>query len=85
MSTWTGRIDEKADAWLILCDVYSQKKQWDPAIECLHHLDASGLIRPGSDQVATRLQTIDQQRTYESKMAAAKALEQSLGSGGSKQ
>ena len=84
VSKWTGRIDEKADAWMILCDVYIQKKQWDPAIECLHRLDASGLIRPGSDQVTTRLQTIDQQRTYESKMAAAKAMEQSLGSGGSK-
>ena len=78
VSKWTGRIDEKAQAWMILCDIYIQKKQWDPAIECLHRLDASGLIQPGSDEVTRRLQTIDQQRTYESKMAAVTAMERAL-------
>jgi O-antigen ligase/tetratricopeptide (TPR) repeat protein len=74
---WTGRTDEKADAWLVLCDVYIEQHQWDPALECLHRVDASGLL-PGRGEVNKRLQIVDEQRTYESKMEAIKAMEEAL-------
>lgn len=75
---WTGRIDEKADAWLLTCDVESQRKEWDPALECLHRLDASGLPTVSHLDITKRIQEISEQRTVESKMAAIKAMEHSL-------
>jgi O-antigen ligase len=80
VKNWTGRIDEKADAWLILCDVHIAREQWDPALECLHRLDSSGMpLSGGRVEITKRLQEIGQKRAYEAKMQAATALEKSLG------
>lgn len=78
---WSGRKDEKAQAWMILCDVYIEQRDWDRALECVHHLDGSGLVVAGGADIAQRLGIIDEQRTYEAKMQAAEALNRSLGSG----
>lgn len=77
VANWTGRIDEKGDAWLILCDVYMVKKQWEDAVKCLHRLDASGALVARSP-ITKRLQEINEQRTYESRLRAAEALEKAL-------
>ncbi len=75
--TWTGRIDEKAAAWMIKCDVIIARKDWDPALECLHQLDSSGL---GADrfEIGKRLKEITEERSYEAKLQAAQALERSV-------
>lgn len=78
---WNGRKDEKAQAWMILCDVHIEQRDWDRALECVHHLDSSGLVVPGGGDTSQRLEIIDEQRTYETKMQAAEALERSIGSG----
>src|SRR5262249_51720362 len=41
--SWTGRLDERADAWLLSCDAHIEKRAWDQALQCLHQLDASGV------------------------------------------
>jgi hypothetical protein len=80
VKNWMGRIDEKAAACLILCDVHIQHRAWDTALECLHRLDGSGLLATtGRLEITKRLQEISEQRTYESKMQAVHALEKSLG------
>jgi hypothetical protein len=77
--SWTGRIDEKAEAWFILCDVHIAHHSWDAALECLHRLDASGmLVSTGRRGIDTRLHDITEHRTYESKMKAAELLQKSL-------
>ncbi|MBA3538029.1 MAG: O-antigen ligase family protein, partial [Deltaproteobacteria bacterium] len=79
-ATWTGRIDEKAEAWSILCDIHIEQKNWDNALKCIHRLDASGVVPQSARwSVQKRLQTITEQRTYESKMRAIEAMERELG------
>jgi hypothetical protein len=76
---WTGRIDEKAEAWLIQCDVLIKRRTWDPALECLHRLEGSGLVTNMEEfEVTKRTRDIREQREYEAKVEAAKALEKSL-------
>ncbi|HEX7841722.1 MAG TPA: O-antigen ligase family protein, partial [Kofleriaceae bacterium] len=41
--TWRGRLDEQAEAWLLVCDCQIEKRAWDAALECLHKLDGSGV------------------------------------------
>jgi len=74
---WTGRVDEKEAAWYILCDVMIERKEWDPALECLHRLDSSGLVSDRSE-ISKRLKEISDQRAYEAKLQAAQALERSI-------
>jgi O-antigen ligase len=78
VSTWNGHVEEKWKAWLILCDVHMQRETWDPALECLHKLDASGLMVSDRTQIIKRLAEITQKRTYESRMKAMEALEKSV-------
>jgi O-antigen ligase len=75
---WVGRNDEKAAAWLILCDVLKEQRSWEPALQCLHHLDGSGLQGASHYDITKRLDDINGQRTYEAKMQAAQALEKAL-------
>lgn len=78
---WKGRIDEQADAWFLMCDCYIEKRAWDPALECLHKLDGSGII-PASkrNDVVKRLTIVNEQRTSEAKHKAIEELERALGS-----
>jgi len=78
VKNWIGRTDEKGAAWLIECDVYIAQKNWDAATECLHRLDGSGLLGTGRYDIVKRLNAVTEQRTYESKMQAAKALQDAL-------
>lgn len=78
VTRWNGRTDEKAQAWLILCDVHIEKKEWDPALECIHRLDASGLLGGSRYDVTKRLDAINEERTRESKMKAIEELEKSV-------
>ena len=79
--TWKGRIDEKADAWYLMCDTYIEKRAWDPALQCLHKLDGSGIIAPvRRGDVVKRLTIVNDQRTSEAKQKAIEEMERALGS-----
>jgi O-antigen ligase len=41
---WTGKLDEKIEAWLVLCDAFAALAQHDGAKRCLRRLDASGIV-----------------------------------------
>ncbi|HEU0030808.1 MAG TPA: O-antigen ligase family protein [Kofleriaceae bacterium] len=76
---WRGRLDEKADAWLLVCDVKIDRKQWDPAVECIHRLEGSGALTAGKrDETNKRLTFIKEQRTLEARQQAIEALERNL-------
>jgi O-antigen ligase len=63
---WHGRIDDKANAWLVRCDAYSQLKRWGDAKHCLRRLDASGsLLRSRSDELTQRLGAVDREQAVD--------------------
>ncbi|HEX4417959.1 MAG TPA: O-antigen ligase family protein [Kofleriaceae bacterium] len=79
--SWTGRIDEQTDAWLLVCDTQIEKRAWDPALECLHKLDGSAVLAPTRRyEVTQRLSIVTEQRTAEAKQKAIEELERALGS-----
>jgi O-antigen ligase len=81
VSTWTGRLDQQAEAWLLVCDAQIEKRAWDPALECLHKLDGSGILPPGERAgVVQRLAIVDEHRTTEAKQRAIEQMERALGS-----
>lgn len=81
VSTWTGRLDQRAEAWLLLCDAHIEKRAWDPALECLHRLDGSGVVPPGDRAgIVQRLAIVDEHRTTEAKQRAIDQMERALGS-----
>ena len=78
---WKGRTDEQADAWFLVCDCYIEKRAWDPALECLHKIDGSGIIAGAQrNDVVKRLTIVNEQRTTEAKQKAIEAMERALGS-----
>ena len=60
VESWEGRIDVRAQGWLIRCDVEIAEARWDDAKRCLRKLDVSGLIKDRA-QVTTRLEKIEEQ------------------------
>jgi hypothetical protein len=79
VSSWRGRIDEKSEAWLLVCDVRIDRKEWDHAMECLHRLDGSGAVTQGTRSELTRRFTyIKEQRTLEVRQQAVEAIERDL-------
>jgi O-antigen ligase len=79
VSTWTGRLDQRAEAWLLVCDAQIEKRAWDPALECLHKLDGSGTLAPGDRAgVVQRLAIVDEHRTTEAKQRAIDQMERAL-------
>ncbi len=81
VSTWTGRLDQRAEAWLLACDAHIEKRAWDPALECLHKLDGSGIVAPGDRAgIVRRLAIVDEHRTREAKQRAIDQMERALGS-----
>lgn len=80
VKTWNGRTDEKGQAWLLLCDVHIETRDWDGALACIHHLDVSGLVPPGGAETSRRIEIIDEQRTYDAKMHVIETLERAAGS-----
>lgn len=76
---WKGRIDEQADAWFLRCDCYIEKRTWDPALECLHKLDGSGIIAAARrNDVVKRLTIVNEQRTIEAKQKAIEEMQRAL-------
>lgn len=64
VDNWHGLLEEKAAAWLMLCDAYMGLEQWDPAASCLHHLDVADIVVPAHrGELATRLEQIQQRRS----------------------
>jgi O-antigen ligase len=81
VATWKGRIDERADAWLLLCDTHIELRSWDPALECLHKLDGSGTIAEGRRyDVTKRLMIVNDHRATEAKQKAIEDMQRALGS-----
>jgi len=81
VAKWNGRIDEQADAWFLVCDCHIEKRAWDPALECLHKLDGSGIITAARrGDVVKRFTIISEQRTREAKQKAIEAMQRALGS-----
>ena len=79
--TWKGRLDQQAEAWLLMCDAQIEKRAWDPALECLHKLDGSGIVTQGDRAgVVQRLAIVDEQRSREAKQKAIEQMERALGS-----
>ena len=77
--TWKGRIDEQAEAWLLVCDTHIEKRAWDPALQCLHKLDGSGVIPPTRRfDITKRLSIVDDARTSEAKQKAIEEMERAL-------
>jgi len=63
VDTWHGLLEEKATAWLMLCDAYVGLEQWEPAASCLHHLDAADVVAADHHgEIAKRLDEIQQRR-----------------------
>lgn len=81
VSSWTGRLDQQAEAWLLVCDAHIEKHAWDPALQCLHKLDGSGIVPPANRAgVVQRLAIVDEHRTSEAKQKAIEQMERALGS-----
>jgi hypothetical protein len=63
---WRGRVDDKIEAWFLLCDAYRDTKQWADAKHCLRRLDASGGLTPArAAEVQQRMATLDHARAEE--------------------
>jgi O-antigen ligase len=79
--TWKARLDQQVEAWLLVCDAHIEKRAWDAALECLHKLDGSGILRPEArNDVVQRLAIVDEQRTREAKQRAIEDMQRALGS-----
>lgn len=62
VSLWTGRVDEISAAWLLLCDAHRELAHWDDAVHCLRRLDASGYLERRRNDVASRVEKIENAR-----------------------
>ncbi len=78
VKTWRGRLDERADAWLLVCDAHHKRRNWDAALECLHHLDATGSMNMRRNEIVTREGEISDERTSELRIKQIQNLERSL-------
>jgi O-antigen ligase len=63
VTKWTGRSDEKGQAWLILCDAYAEQGALDRALSCLHELDGTGLLFSQRSDILRRIRSVEGQRT----------------------
>jgi O-antigen ligase/tetratricopeptide (TPR) repeat protein len=76
---WRGRLDEQADAWLLVCDAHLEQRAWDRALECLHKLDGAGVEGPARrGDITHRLSIVAEQRTREAKRKAIEELERAV-------
>lgn len=55
---WTGRSDERLQAWLMLCDAHLATGAPAKARECLRRVDLSGLVKPGDPSIQQRRDAI---------------------------
>jgi hypothetical protein len=78
VESWKGRIDERADAWLLVCDSYRDERRWDEAMQCLHKLDGSGTMATRRDALIKRESAISEARTSEIRIKQIQDLERSM-------
>ena len=66
VETWPGRIDERAAAWLTLCDVHAVTRDYATAKRCFRRLDASGdLAKEQGPVIEARLAQLEKDRIAE--------------------
>jgi O-antigen ligase len=81
VSTWRGRLDQRAEAWLLACDARIEQRAWDAALECLHKLDGSGILNASErTEIVQRIAFVDEHRSREAKQRAIEDMERALGS-----
>jgi uncharacterized protein HemY len=81
VSAWRGRLDQRAEAWLLACDARIEQRAWDAAIECLHKLDGSGILNASErTEIVQRIAFVDEHRSREAKQRAIEDMERALGS-----
>lgn len=78
VETWRGRLDERGDAWLILCDALHDEKRWDDALRCLHRLDASGSLLTRRSEIVKRENDVSDGRTTEIRTKQIQDMERSM-------
>jgi hypothetical protein len=78
VETWPGRIDERADAWLIVCDSYRDQARWDDAMRCLHRLDASGIMELRRNELTQRESDVSDRHASEIRAKQIQDLERSM-------
>lgn len=75
VAKWHDPIDEHGEAWLILCDAYAGLEQTDNGLQCLHDLDATGMM------FTRRAEIIRRQKDLEERRAVSVKLRELTGSG----
>lgn len=78
VETWRGRLDERGDAWLLVCDSYRDEKRWDDALRCLHRLDGSGSLAIRRDEIVRRESDVTDRRATEIRTKQIQDLERSM-------
>ncbi len=78
VETWRGRLDERGDAWLLVCDSYRDERRWDDALHCLHRLDASGSLATRRDEIVRRESAVSDRRTNEIRTKQIQDLERQM-------
>lgn len=78
VETWRGSIDDRSDAWLLVCDSYRDQNRWDDALHCLHKLDATGSMATRRDELAKRLGDVSDRRATELRMKQIQNLERQM-------
>ncbi len=60
---WTGHVDTRSAAWLVVCDAHIGLGALDEAKRCIRRLDAAGILAASKlDQIASRLTRINELR-----------------------
>ncbi|MBA3465631.1 MAG: O-antigen ligase family protein [Deltaproteobacteria bacterium] len=62
VESWTGTVNEKVNAWFVLCDAHIGMGEWEPAKRCLRRLDVGILPAARRSEVTARLDKIEQAR-----------------------
>lgn len=55
---WQGHREDRARAWLLLCDAYRAVGRVSDARFCLRRLDGSGVVIPGAAEIQQRLDVL---------------------------
>jgi hypothetical protein len=75
VENWTGKIDEKARAWLLRCNAIGALQDRNAVKRCLRRLDSAGVVSPEQHlQINSRLEQIDQEQRDEDLKAATPPL-----------
>ncbi|HEY4176127.1 MAG TPA: O-antigen ligase family protein [Kofleriaceae bacterium] len=59
VESWTGALDERGSAWLLVCDSLTAEQKLSEALGCLRHLDASGSLATRRLEIVRRERELD--------------------------